>query len=243
MISWADLSAVVLVGLAGSGHCVGMCGGFALAIGRDATGPGGLLARHLAYQAGKALTYVFLAVLVAAGFGIVGRAPWFASAQTVLSVAAGAVMIGYGLFQFLEWRGAGWWHRFIEPLPGCRSFAAVARAPGPLAAFATGWLNGFIPCGLVLAVLFQLASLHSVAAAAVGAAAFGAATFPGLFALGLAGHAWSPRWRRALVRTSGVLLVVFGALTVVRAFPAGRHWLHHELFPAVTGLLGAWCGM
>lgn len=238
-----DLGALIMVGLAGSGHCVGMCGGFVLAIGKDASGAGKLFVRHASYQAGKALTYVFLAVLVTAGFGLVGNANWFSSGQTILSVFAGAVMIVYGLIQVLEVRVAGWWSRLIEPLPGCRALGAVARAPGPLAAFVTGWLNGFLPCGLVLAVLMQVASFHSIGAAALGAGVFGLSTFPGLFGFGLAAHAWSPRWRRTLVRICGVLLVVFGALTVIRAFPEGRHWLHHELLPGTMRTIRDWCGV
>lgn len=241
-MTWVDLSAVIMMGLAGSGHCVGMCGGFALAIGRGATGAGPLFVRHLAYTTGKALTYVFLAVLVAAGFGILSRTGDFAAAQTGLSVFAGIVMIAYGLMQVLEFRAAAWWQRAIEPIPGCRAFAAVARTPGPLAALLTGWLNGFLPCGLVIAVLMHLASFHSVGAAAVGAAAFGLATFPGLFAFGLAAHAWSPRWRRVLVRICGVLLVAFGVLTIIRAFPEGRHWLHKELLPGAANFVRDVCG-
>lgn len=240
---WPEISAVVLLGLGGSfGHCVGMCGGFALAIGRDAGGPAGLFARHTAYQAGKALTYVFLAVLVAAGLGLVGRSGWFASGQMILSLVAGAVMLLYGAMQVLEWRPSGGWARVLEPLPGCRALATVASNPGLLSAFLTGWLNGFLPCGLVVAALAQLASTGSVATAAIGAAAFGVATFPGLFVFGLAAHAWNPRWRRWLVRITGGLLVLFGVLTLVRAFPAGRHWLHREVLPGVWGSVREWCG-
>jgi uncharacterized protein len=224
-MTWVDFSGVVLMGLAGSGHCVGMCGGFVLAVGKGAGGAGALFVRHAAYQAGKALTYVFLAALVSAGFGLLGGAGWFARGQMVLSIAAGVVMVGFGLGQLFEWRAGGWWQKLAEPLPACRSLAAVANTPGPLAAFVTGWLNGFIPCGLVVAMIMNVAAWHSVGAAALGAAAFGAATFPGLFAFGLVAHAWTPRWRRVLVRVSGVLLILFGALTIVRAFPEGRQWI------------------
>lgn len=224
-MTWVDVSGVVAMGLAGSGHCVGMCGGFVLAIGRGAPGAAALLGRHVAYQAGKALTYVFLAVLFAAGVALLGQAGWFSRGQMALSLAAGVFMAGFGLSQLLEWRPGGRWWRWTETVPACRSLAAVANAPGPLAAFITGWLNGFIPCGLVIAMIMNVAAWHSVVGAAVGAAAFGLATFPGLFAFGLVAHAWSPRWRRILVRTSGVLLIAFGALTVVRAFPEGRQWI------------------
>jgi sulfite exporter TauE/SafE len=219
-----------------------MCGGFALAIGQGTTGAGSLFARHLSYQAGKALTYVFLAVLLTAGLGLVGRAGWFSSGQMVVSIVAGVAMVAYGLMQALEVRTAAWWQRLVEPWPACRGLAAVAQAHGMVPAFATGWLNGFLPCGLLMTVLFQVASQGSVLGAAVGAAVFGAATFPGLFLFGLAAHAWKPGWRRWFVRVAGVLLVVFGAFTVVRAFPEGRHWLHNTL-PEVWMDVRVWCGM
>lgn len=239
---WSHILPVVLLGLGGSfGHCIGMCGGFALAIGRGAHGASGLFARHVAYQAGKALTYVFLAVVLTAGFGFVGRAGWFASGQMILAVIAGVVMAGYGLMQVLEWRPSGGWARLLEPLPGCRALATVASRSGMGPALITGWLNGFLPCGLVLGALAQLASSNSVAVAAAGAAAFGLATFPGLFLVGLSSHAWSIRWRRLLVRITGLLLILFGVLTVVRAFPAGRHWLMNHVIPS-WGVLREWCG-
>jgi sulfite exporter TauE/SafE len=240
---WPEISAVLILGLSSSfGHCIGMCGGFALAIGRNAAGAGSLLARHAAYQSGKALTYVFLAVLLTTGFDLLRRNGGFAATQLVVSIIAGLVMLLYGLMQLAEWRPSGGWARVLEPFPGCRAFATVASRGGLLPAFLTGWLNGFLPCDIVWAALVQLATTESFAAAVAGAAVFGFATFPGLFAFGLFAHAWSPRWRRALVRITGALLIVFGALTIVRAFPAGRHWLHHEILPGVVGTLKEWCG-
>lgn len=241
-MSWADLTPFLLLGLAGSGHCVGMCGGFAVAIGQGTATVSGLAVRHVAYQAGKTLTYVFLAVVLSAGFGVVGRAGWFASGQTVLAVAAGALMIAYGLMQLLEIRATAWWKRVVEPWPPCRALAAVSGSRGVVPAFVTGWLNGFLPCGLLMTVLLQAASQGSVVAAAAGTAVFGVATFPGLFLFGWLASAWSLRWRRILVRVTGVLLVAFGVITIVRAFPEGRHWLHHVL-PGVWMTVREWCGM
>lgn len=240
---WSEISAMVALGLAGSfGHCVGMCGGFALAIGRDAGGRGALAVRHLAYQAGKALTYVFLAVLVTAGFRVLAPEGGFTMVQSVLSLLAGLVMLFYGAMQVSEWRPSPRVLRVLEPFPGCRALAIVAQRPGVLPAFFTGWMNGFLPCGLVLAMLVQLATTHSVITAAVGAAAFGFATFPGLFALGLVAQAWRPSWRRVFVRLTGLLLVGFGLVTITRAFPAGRHWLHETIIPGTWHQVREWCG-
>lgn len=219
-----------------------MCGGFALAAGRGADGVPSLAGRHAAYHAGKTLTYVFLAILVSAGFGVVGRAPWFSAGQTVLGVLAGIIMLAYGAGQLFEVRPAAWWQRFVEPFPACRSLGAIVSSQGRASAFAIGWLNGFLPCGLLLAVLFYLASFQTVLGAATGAAIFGVATFPGLFLFGFATHGRSPKWRRRLVRISGALLVLFGVITIVRAFPEGRHWLHETFMPTIFSTIREWCG-
>lgn len=57
---WSDYGAVALMGLLGGAHCAGMCAPFAVAVTAGVRGGVGLLlARHVAYQLGKATAYVF----------------------------------------------------------------------------------------------------------------------------------------------------------------------------------------
>src|ERR1700739_471865 len=44
-------------GFAGSFHCIGMCGGFACALGRDPSGLGANVLRYLFYNTGRLTTY------------------------------------------------------------------------------------------------------------------------------------------------------------------------------------------
>src|SRR3546814_14188584 len=48
---------IFLAGIAGSWHCVGMCGGFACTLGYDAHGRPATLARQLVYNLGRVTTY------------------------------------------------------------------------------------------------------------------------------------------------------------------------------------------
>ena len=58
---------VFAAGFAGSFHCLGMCGGFACALGRDPRGGhGATMLRHLLYNSGRLTTYCFLGVLAGA---------------------------------------------------------------------------------------------------------------------------------------------------------------------------------
>ena len=57
-----------LAGFAGSFHCIGMCGGFACALGADPRGAGATSVRHVLYNTGRLTTYCFLGAL-AGGLG------------------------------------------------------------------------------------------------------------------------------------------------------------------------------
>ena len=55
-----ELPLILLGGVLGSSHCVGMCGGFALSIGATAPNVMQNLTRQLIYSAGRVFTYGFL---------------------------------------------------------------------------------------------------------------------------------------------------------------------------------------
>ncbi len=227
---------VVVIGLLGSGHCVGMCAPFALAVSAGARGAGWVIARQTAYQLGKATSYVFIGLLLLlaseAGVAVTGSVERM---QAVLAWVAGGAMIVVGAAYALEWRGlAGWFAGERGGLGGrlCGMAGALWRSPSLARALLIGWVNGFLPCGLSLTALLYLASFGSVAGVAVGAYVFGLATMPALLAVALLGRRISLGARRWFVRAGGVLLVVFGVLTLVRGDAAVHHWFHeHTVVP------------
>ena len=64
---------IFAAGFAGSFHCIGMCGGFACALGRDPHGLGTTLQRHLLYNLGRLSTYCFLGALFGTLMGLLIR--------------------------------------------------------------------------------------------------------------------------------------------------------------------------
>ena len=153
---------IFLAGLAGSWHCVGMCGGFACVLGSDPRGRAATLVRQLTYNLGRVATYCFIGGTV--GFlaaelcaGEAG-APPTSGAQRVLALASGLLMVFIGL-QLLGWLR----RRHGPPLQGFGGqFLAPAlrdllRAPGPGAPLAFGVFNGVLPCPLVYAFAAQAA--------------------------------------------------------------------------------------
>src|SRR5258708_37161236 len=89
-----------LAGFAGSLHCIGMCGGFACALGRDPRGPAATGLRHLLYNAGRLPSYVFLGALA----GAIGQVICTSQGMTVPISEGGALDLGQRILAMLAHR-------------------------------------------------------------------------------------------------------------------------------------------
>jgi uncharacterized protein len=233
-----EYSLIFLGGVAGSWHCVGMCSGFACALGSDPRGRAAALGRQLTYNLGRVTTYCFIGGLVgflAAGLGTSGAdAPPTSGAQRVLAITSGLLMVFIGL-QFL-----GWFRRLAGP-PGlgfaghllARWLRDLLRAPGPAAPLAFGVFNGFLPCPLVYAFAAQAAGTGGALRGLLVMLAFGLGTFPAMLLMGGLGG-WlrrdggrgilNSRWRPRGVAFAGAFIVLLGLITFARGVvPIGGH--------------------
>ena len=212
-----DLPVIFLVGLLGSAHCVGMCGGLVAAVTHGRGGrTSGVQAR---YFLGKTLSYTALGALA----GLVGGAAGIVLAgfQGMLSVALGLVLVAVGLalcgaFRALGPTRLGRWASARLYAPVGHLLASERRG----AVVALGALNGLLPCGLVYAMLAKAATTGSATAGALTLAVFGLATLPALSVVGWLGGRVPPARRLWLQRAGGVLVVLLGVLTVARAATA-----------------------
>lgn len=210
-----DLTAVFVVGLLGSAHCVGMCGGFVALLGVGAPGPAAT--RLSAYFAGKTASYVALGAVAGFAGGLLREV--LAGAQGVLGLGLGAVLVvaGFALC------GLGWGRSPVLTRVAARLGPVIGRLvgsgrPGSLAAL--GALNGLLPCGLVYGMLATAAASGGAGRGALTMAVFGAATIPALAVAGVLGARMRPQRRLALQRVAGVLVVAMGLLTAARGATA-----------------------
>ena len=234
---WSDYGAVALMGLLGGAHCAGMCAPFAVAVTAGVRGGVGLLlARHVAYQLGKATAYVFLGLLLLLAEGWVDLVAPLARLQDWLAGLAGGVMIVIGLGYLFAWRWAGALAnegRLVGR--ACGALRVLWATPSLWRCVLTGWINGFLPCGLSLAALFYLVSRDSLEGVVAGAYVFGFATLPALLVSGWLGQRLTAKVRGRGLRLAGAFLVAFGALTVVRGTDAVHGWFHRHTLPAEAG--------
>jgi len=230
-----------LAGLAGSLHCIGMCGPILTAIagvdrraeltlnGRGvAPAAAGAAADLLWYHAGRLSTYAMLGALAGALGAKLREAIWLGSLQNWLGVAAGAFALLVAAIMIL--RPATGCSRAFESRnanhPLARAFAflrTLAAQTTPSSRFLLGAIMGFIPCGLVYLMLAAVAATGHPLAAALGMIAFGLGTLPALTAVLLAVRLVPIPWRRHGNRIAMLMALVVGSMFLWRSWPAHAH--------------------
>ncbi len=201
------------LGLAGSLHCVAMCGPLMLALPMSRAARWEAAARVLIYQLGRIGTYGALGVL----FGLLGKGVALAGFQQALSILAGSLLLVAAFF-------AVEWERAALSMPGIRALTQwvqrriatiLRRHPGG-ASLAVGMLNGLLPCGLVYAAVAGAISMTSGWGGSVFMVLFGLGTLPLLFVLMISGQRLGGVWRTRLRVVQPALLVVAGMLLLSR---------------------------
>jgi len=218
MILW--LAAAWAMGLLGSLHCIGMCGGIVSVLSASVAPE--LRRRppvHLSLLFGFNLGRVFCYAVLGAAFGALalGLQHVVVEAQAVLRALAGVVLVGFGLhltgwvrgLPVLERAGVALW----APISG------VARRLLPVRTFGRalllGALWGFIPCGMVYSAVALAVAGGGPLRGALGMAAFGAGTLPAMLAAGsVAGQLLAHLRRTAARRALGFAMAALGVCTV-----------------------------
>lgn len=226
------LVATFLIGLLGSVHCAGMCGGIACAVGIGSGVPQRSPLRAaldvVGYNLGRITSYTLAGTLVGlAGTGFAGAMP-AASARLIAALITGMFLIAIGLYlsgwtrllATVERLGLGLWRR-VQPLA---RHLLPARAPWQV--FTLGALWGWLPCGLVYSALVLAALAGSALQGGLHMLAFGLGTLPMVAGIGLAGRSLAEISRQSwLRRTVGGVLMVMGIAILIRN-GLGSHAAH-----------------
>ena len=245
-----NLLPVFLIGLFGSVHCAGMCGGivsaFSMAAPTQRAFPVAVATRTsaqapvrvLSYNAGRIASYM-LAGALAGGLANGARAlGGIGALQAGGFLLANLLLVALGLHLMDAWRGlahvevlgGGVWRR-LKPLG-----ARLLPIDGPAKLFGLGALWGWLPCGMVYSVLVTAMLSGSATAGASVMLAFGLGTLPMLATLGLAGARLRAAMQRRAVRIgAGLLVLGFGMLGLARALGGSQaHWLDLFCIPGMS---------
>ena len=235
MTGMLTMGAAFLLGLAGSGHCLAMCGGVTAALGlataRDANGrPRPALL--LGCQIGRIASYSLAGLLFAGALGGVIALLDVDSVRKVLRALAALALLFAALvaFGYLGNSGSRFGHALWRQLaPLGRRFLPINSLPR---ACAFGMLWGWMPCGFVYSVLLVATLQQSAVRGAITMAVFGLGTLPGLFLTALASRRFvALTATRAARRVAGSVLVVSAIVTLLgpwfaHSLPGVHDWLH-----------------
>lgn len=218
------LTMALLMGFTGSLHCAGMCGPIIWVMPfQFMTGFKKRLAIFI-YHFSRVTTYALMA-LVLHSF----RNLFHPQVQQIISIILGVLLLVMGVISFLP--GS----RFQVTLPWTgfvrRHMGDFMSRPALGTFFATGFLNGLLPCGLVYMALSASVTVASVGQAVALMYAFGIGTMPMLIAITVLRSRISLRFQHVR-RLVPVMMFAFGSLFILRGMNLGIPYLSPQL--AVT---------
>lgn len=219
------LPSAFVIGLLGSAHCIGMCGGISASLSMALPVGAGYRFRQVSllasYNVGRIFSYTLIA-LVLAGISELAVKRWTGLAMPLRSVA-GLLLIAMGLSLGRWWQGITAIERVGKPFwhvisPFSRRLVPVHHA---WQALLLGMLWGWLPCGLVYSTLAWAMSQAGQTQAALIMIFFGLGTLPSMLLTGLAASRVERlRQHLGLRRFAGVALILYGLWTIplVRLF-------------------------
>ncbi len=219
------LLVALVLGFAGSFHCIGMCGPIALALPVGRYSWAGKVGGILLYNLGRMTTYSLLGLI----FGMIGRGFSMMGLQQVLSIVLGVLIIAAVVFP------TGFMAKMEQsvsniPVLGSvkKGIQALFRRPGFSSFYLIGVLNGLLPCGFVYMALPMAMAVGTAGEGALFMAAFGAGTIPAMMVVSFSHSLFSTAFRSRVRQAMPVFMFVLGTLLIVRGLNLGIPYLSPE---------------
>jgi uncharacterized protein len=210
-------SIAFMTGLAGSFHCVGMCGPIAIAL------PVGKLSffeatmGRLLYNVGRIVTYSILG----AGFGYFGESLFVGGFQQQLSILIGITMLCFMIpNRIIAWSP-------FQKLAGylTNTFRKIFPIKSPLGFILLGLLNGLLPCGMLYVALAGASATTSPTEGAMFMAFFGLGTAPMMFSIGFLPKFLSLKNRQKINKYLPIYTFILAFFFIIRGMNLGIPYL------------------
>jgi len=208
----------LILGLAGSFHCIGMCGPIAFIIPIDRASKFKMFFQTFLYNFGRLISYSLIGLL----FGLIGKGLYLAGFQQRLSILMGVIMIATVIIPISVFKK----YNFSKPL-----YKIIAKVKHKLglylnkksnkSLFLIGFFNGFLPCGLVYMALIGSISTGNVVEGALYMALFGFGTLPMMTAAVLLGNFVNLSLRNKIQKIIPAFVVIIGLLFILRGLGLG----------------------
>ncbi|MGE7777551.1 sulfite exporter TauE/SafE family protein [Chitinophaga sp. NPDC101104] len=203
------------IGMAGSLHCVGMCGPLALSLPISGRTEIARVLAVLLYNLGRTATYFTMGLAL----GWASHRLAFAGYQQIASVTMGAIILALLLLKKLlpgnRWTG----HLRNGVRKWLRYFLVRRNSAGTF--FVIGLLNGALPCGTVYIAIAAALTTGSAFRSGLLMIAFGLGTLPLMALLMLCGHHLSLSWKTRFRKAAPLFIAGVAVLMVLRGLNLG----------------------
>ncbi|MGB3017800.1 MAG: sulfite exporter TauE/SafE family protein [Ignavibacteria bacterium] len=219
--------AALLIGLAGSFHCVGMCGPIALSLSAGSSKDLRFLLKRITYNAGRVLTYASLGFI----FGFIGDRLNLFGLQRWLSVFIGSLLILFVIVTYIKWKNplAGKAYKLISPIFS-KTYSSLKEKNSFYSMAVIGMLNGLLPCGFVYIGLGGAIAIGGALEGALYMAMFGLGTVPVMLGVTMFGNLVTARFRTRILKLVPVMVLLLGVLFVLRGLNLGIPYISpHEV--------------
>jgi len=212
------LLTALIFGLLGSFHCVGMCGPIAFMLPVDRSNSLKKISQITAYHIGRLLAYGIIGLI----FGLIGKSLYIFGLQQKLSIIIGILMIVVVIFPYKK-IGQNF---IVKPI--YKAVAFVKKQMGEALKKKTadtfltiGFLNGFLPCGLVYMAVFGAIATGTAWQGSLYMFFFGLGTIPLMTSAIYLGKFLNAQAKQRIQKAIPVFIVVIGALFILRGLGLG----------------------
>lgn len=226
------LISALIFGLLGSFHCVGMCGPIAFLLPVDHKNNVRKLGQIFLYHFGRLSSYAIIGLL----FGLLGKSFSLFGLQQQLSIMVGAIMILVILLpykKFSKYNGSKPIFKIVSKVKS--NLGKQLKRKSPDTFYTIGFLNGFLPCGLVYMAVFGAIASGTALEGSLYMAVFGLGTIPLMTTAIYLGNFINLNIRSKIRKAVPVFVILIGLLFILRGMGLGIPYLSPlEITPEIT---------
>lgn len=212
----------LVLGLLGSLHCVGMCGPIAFMLPVDRSNSIKKVSQIGIYHFGRLLAYSIIGLV----FGLLGKSLYIFGVQQQLSIAIGILMIVVVLIPYQTFAKYNLSKPLNKIISKVKSNLGQALKKKTSDTFLTiGFLNGFLPCGLVYMAVFGSLATGSLLQGSLYMILFGIGTIPLMTSAIYLGKFLNQTIKQRIQKAIPVFVVIIGVLFILRGLGLGIPYL------------------
>jgi len=216
------LVSAFILGLLGSFHCVGMCGPIAFMLPVDRSNTFKKITQIAIYHFGRLLAYSIIGLI----FGLIGKSLYIFGFQQQLSIIIGVLMILVVLIPQQTFNKYNFSRPVYRLISKVKSALGSAMKRKSMDTFLTiGFLNGFLPCGLVYMALFATIAGGNALNGILYMAVFGLGTIPLMTTAIYFSQFLKGKARQRIQKAIPIFVILIGALFILRGLGLGIPYL------------------